>query len=198
LPPDARFCHKCGKPQYDYPNIEPEPVQTPVLPPPLPASALPPEISFRNRTAVGIGFIVGVLAMLVLAFAAQLVPSAILVIAGFFLEGMAAALAYTRLTGQKLSVRSGARMGWITGIFSFALVVALGTATLVILSSDSGAIARKQLSQAPNGEQVLKMLNDPAGSAAIIAFELLMLFILLTTLTMLGGALAAKISEKRA
>jgi hypothetical protein len=89
-------------------------------------------------------------------------------------------------------------MGWITGIFSFALVVALGTATLVILSSDSGAIARKQLSQAPNGEQVLKMLNDPAGSAAIIIFELLMLFILLTTLTMLGGALAAKLSEKRA
>ena len=20
LPPDARFCHKCGKPQYDYPG----------------------------------------------------------------------------------------------------------------------------------------------------------------------------------
>ena len=26
LPPDARFCHKCGKPQYDYPGVEePEP-----------------------------------------------------------------------------------------------------------------------------------------------------------------------------
>src|SRR6202034_1529404 len=31
LPPDARFCHKCGKPQYDYPGLdEPEPATPPV------------------------------------------------------------------------------------------------------------------------------------------------------------------------
>ena len=197
LPLDARFCHKCGKPQYDYPNIEPEPVQTPVLPPPLPASALAPEISFRNRTAVGIGFIVGVLAMLASALVSQLVPSAIVVIGGFFLEGMAAALAYSRLTGQQLSVRSGARMGWITGILSFALVVALSTAVLVVLSSDNGAI-RKQFSQVPNGAEFLKLLNDPVQGAGVILFALLIWFVLLTTLTMLGGALAAKLSEKRA
>src|SRR5436305_1359982 len=48
LPPDARFCHKCGKPQYDYPGLETEAVAQAPTPPPPP----PPEISFRNGTAV--------------------------------------------------------------------------------------------------------------------------------------------------
>jgi uncharacterized BrkB/YihY/UPF0761 family membrane protein len=94
---------------------------------------------------------------------------------------------------------SGARMGWITGVFSFAIMVALMTAGLVLLYQ-AGPAARKQLPQGdPNVDQFLKMLNDPGGSAVFaILGALIMSFFLLTTLTMLGGALAAKLSDKRA
>ncbi len=68
LPPDARFCHKCAKPQYDYPGtddaqIVSEPPPLPV-PPPLPTALAAPEINFRNRIAVKIGFLAALLAVL--------------------------------------------------------------------------------------------------------------------------------------
>src|SRR5205823_4682932 len=59
LPPDARFCHKCGKPQYDYPGLETGLVAQPPPPPP------PPEISFRNGTAVRIGFLAALIAFII-------------------------------------------------------------------------------------------------------------------------------------
>jgi hypothetical protein len=200
LPPDARFCHKCGKPQFDYPNIEePEPVQAPVLPPPLPTVAPGSDINFRNRKAVGIGFIVAVLAMFAVAAVTQVLPSAAWVIVGFFLEGMAAAFAYSRLTGQHLSVASGARLGWIAGIFSFAFTVTITTAVLTMSRDTAAAAFTKNLPPGdPRTAEVMKMLNDPAGSVAIVVFTLVLFFVLLTTLTMLGGALGAKLSDRRA
>ena len=39
----------------------------------------------------------------------------------FVAAGFLAVYLYSRRTGQMLSLRSGARMGWITGIFSFTL-----------------------------------------------------------------------------
>jgi hypothetical protein len=41
-----------------------------------------------------------------------------------------------------------------------------------------------------------KLLDDPAGLVGLIVVTLLMLFILLTALPMLGGALGAKVLEK--
>ncbi|HYL84477.1 MAG TPA: zinc ribbon domain-containing protein, partial [Candidatus Angelobacter sp.] len=64
LPPDARFCHKCGKPQYDYPGLAEE--TAPPEPPPvaLPAPAPITDIGFHNRIAVRIGFLAAVTAIL--------------------------------------------------------------------------------------------------------------------------------------
>src|SRR5258707_7098587 len=67
LPEDARFCHKCGKPQRDEPHlVEPEP------PPPMPigiegapqAPAAPPSIGFHNTTAVWIALRVALIMFL--------------------------------------------------------------------------------------------------------------------------------------
>src|SRR5712671_2740184 len=66
LPPDARFCHKCGKPQRDEPLLvqEQEPVQRPIEPPGLPpVSKLElPRIGFHNGLAVRIALLAGILA----------------------------------------------------------------------------------------------------------------------------------------
>ena len=67
LPPDARFCHRCGKPQRE--EIVPETVEPPenapalvTGAPPRPATApipqaRPPRVNFHNNTAVRIGLL---------------------------------------------------------------------------------------------------------------------------------------------
>ena len=201
LPPDARFCHKCGKPQYDYPGLEEEPA---AAPPPLPvaiaaAQALP-EISFHNRLAVRIGFFVALMLFIPFVFL-QLIPFVPLLIA--FLAGFFAVHSYTKRTGHSLSVRSGARMGWITGIFSFGIVAVFITLIMVVASTQAPTVDRLREYQGPffhlNSEQitaVAKLLQDPASLASAIAVTLLMFFVILTALPMLGGALGAKVLDK--
>jgi len=200
LPPDARFCHKCGKPQYDYPGLEEEPA---AAPPPLPvviaaAQALP-EISFHNRLAVRIGFFVALMLFIPFVFL-QLIPFVPLLIA--FLAGFFAVHSYTKRTGHSLSVRSGARMGWITGIFSFGIVAVFTTFTMLVASTQASSLDRLREYQGLfhlTSEQIAdaaKRLQDPASLASLIAGMLLMFFVILTALPMLGGALGAKVLDK--
>ena len=203
LPPDARFCHKCGKPQFDYPNvqeesIEPAPPQIPAILLPPPASA--PEISFHNRVAVRVGFLTAMAA--VLLFMAPLPFPFVRLLLAFGAAGFLAVYVYSRRTGQVLSIRSGARMGWITGIFSFTIITVLFTFVMAAISSQGGLAAffrqhRDQL--AASGAQVdvfLQALDDPSALAGGIVFLLMMLFFVLTLLPTLGGALGAKMLAK--
>ena len=202
LPPDARFCHKCGKPQYDYPGTAEEttePAPTPVIAAPAAQPAAPPEITFHNRLAVRIGFLAALMAVLpfMLLLPVPFLPSLVA-----FLTGFLAVFIYSRLTGQSLSIRSGARMGWITGIFAFTFATAFFTITIVAISSQ-GRIAdffREHQDQlhlrADQLSAMTKLLEDPAGLVGLILVTLLMLFILLTALPMLGGALGAKVLDK--
>jgi len=197
LPPDARFCHKCGKPQYDYPGFveEPEP-----QPPPLPESAplqMAPEIGFHNRLAVRIGFITALAGIFVFLVPLPL-PFLRLVIA-FIAAGFLAAFLYSHRTGQPLSIRGGARLGWITGIFSFAMFIALSTVDIVVLSN-GGGLAKSIQSQLPpddaRSQMLAQILNDPSNLAAMVLLSLILMFIVLTALPIIGGALGAKVLTK--
>src|SRR6185369_5619519 len=92
LPPDARFCHKCGKPQG-----ESESAPAVLVDAPLPADApAPMPLTFANPVAVRIGFFVASIAALLTlipflnyAFVLWLVG------AGFF-----SVVFYKRRTGQ--------------------------------------------------------------------------------------------------
>ncbi|HLJ44998.1 MAG TPA: zinc ribbon domain-containing protein [Bryobacteraceae bacterium] len=203
LPPDARFCHKCGKPQYDYPTPEmiageeePKP-----QPPPLPVEAALPEVSFHNRTAVRIGFAVAILATVVVIGVTAVVPSGLLMFVGFFFAGLIAALWYAKMTGKPLSLRSGARMGWITGIFQFMIFTALITAAVLGASEQGGIIEMMRKGpggQDPRLQQLIQLVQQPGGMVSFFVAILVILFVLGTTLPMLGGALGAKLSEKKA
>ena len=196
LPPDARFCHKCGKPQYDYPGIveeapEPEPVVLPASPPPV------VEITFHNRMAVRIGFLAALTAVLLFMFPLPF-PFVRLPIV-FLAAGFLAVFLYTRRTGQMLSVRGGVRMGWITGVFCFTLISVLMTAAIVAISNQGG-LSKYLRSQFPandaRSDTVAQALSDPASLAGGMLFALLMLFVILTALPMIGGALGAKVLAK--
>lgn len=194
LPPDARFCHKCGKPQYDYPGFTEEP--TPPAPPPVVEAPLHPEISFHNRLAVRIGFLVALTGVLPFVF---LLPIPFLPSVIAFLTGFLAVFSYCRLTGQSLTVRSGARMGWITGIFAFTFVTALFTVLMVAISTQGRFVDlfreyQGQLHLRSDQIEIMtKLLQDPAGVAGMIVVTLIMLFVMLTALPVLGGALGAKV-----
>ena len=193
LPPDARFCHKCGRPLFDYPAVEAEPVAETVVPP----SPAPPEIGFHNKTAVRIGFLAALIAFILFILPLPFPVPRLLV--AFLASGLIAVYLYIRRTGQRLNVRAGARMGWITGIFSFMIVMVQFTLGVLASSSHGGVIAlfKAQLPpDDPRTQDMLKLLAQPSVLAVMMVFMLLIAFLLLTVLPTLGGVLGAKLFAK--
>jgi hypothetical protein len=201
LPPDARFCHKCGKPQRDEPLFiqEEAPVQRPIEPPGLPPlSTLEfPRIGFHNGLAVRVALLAGVLAFFCSIITGQLALPQEFALVWLVAGGFFAVYLYERRTGQRLSVRSGAHLGWICGVFGFVVVTMALAATAVMLSDPSVASAmREQLRThgipAANAEQMIAFFHTPAG----ISSALFVSFVLFTVLPAFGGAVGAKLLDR--
>lgn len=189
LPPDARFCHKCGKPQREEVLIE-EPEAPP--PEPQPLATTPPAfapIDFRNGMAVRVGFLTAMLASLLNAMLVYACPLW-LVSAGFV-----CVYVYQRRTGQSLTVGNGARMGWITGLFSFVIFTVLFTLSFVA-QVRSGELL-KNLGDVPflqgSAEQLRELFSNPVYLAFNVLLSLAILFVVFTSLSIAGGALGAKL-----
>ena len=188
LPPDARFCHKCGKPQREEDLAFEEPPIVVAPPPPPPAAAEPAPISFRNVTAVRVALATGIPVFLLSAFAGPL-ALAVPVAGGFF-----AVYLYRRRTGQQITVLAGARLGWISGIIVFAILTMLLTMMVLMLSQpDLVQSMRDQMakmSSLPQEEVTrrIELLRTPSS----LALVLLEAFLSYTLLTALGGAVGAK------
>jgi hypothetical protein len=201
LPPDARFCHKCAKPQYDYmpavEEVEVAPTPPPAVIPELQPVRFTTDISFHNGLAVRIGFIAAMGAVMISLFPIPL-PFVRLPIA-FLAAGFLAVFLYSRRTGQTLTIRSGVRMGWITGIFSFTLVTVLFTVAMVALASQGGLVQQIR-SQLPandaRADMIQQYLSNPGMIAGLVVFYLMLFFVIFTALPIIGGALGAKVLEK--
>jgi len=188
LPPDALFCHKCGKPQRDIIAVDPEP-EAPAPPPPPAFHTPPPEakVTFRDRAAVRIALRVAMAATalgLVLPFVNWLA-------AGFF-----AVFFYRRNTGRQVNVNAGAHMGWVTGVLMFPMWT-LATAVELFFDIRSGQFEERMKAFQPGIQQQMTdlMHNGPA----LFASALLMMavfFLISIGLTMAGGALSAKMSNR--
>ncbi|MGH9646210.1 MAG: zinc ribbon domain-containing protein [Bryobacteraceae bacterium] len=191
LPPDARFCHKCGKPQREEDLVvEEQPVVVP--PPPPPAPPPPAPINFRNATAVRVALVAGALAFMISAVLGPLSLIA-LTFGGFF-----AVYLYRRRTGAILSVANGARLGWLSGIFVFTIAIIVFTIQLVALSpSQMMNDLREQMTKnysvsEAQINQVITFLASPSGIGTIVLFS----FFMITLLPALGGAVGAKILNR--
>jgi uncharacterized protein YqgC (DUF456 family) len=155
-------------------------------------------ISFRNRTAVKIGLLAALMAFAVNLLVTPIIQSPIVVMAATFGAGVIAPQWYRRRTGQQLSVRSGARIGWITGIFCFALSLLLLAVFFLFLANASSIQAlRDNPTMQKAVEEWMKTLSDPAKAAESIIVAVVIMFLFVTTLPMLGGALGARLSDKR-
>ena len=182
LPPDALFCHKCGKPQRELPQPE-------IVPPPPEVPAAKPEprpLNFHNPIALR--------AALVAALSATLLfflPDINWMAAGFF-----AVMLYRRRTGDPLNMESGVYMGWITGVLMFGMTAVLLTVLLVVFRASGGITAfQSQFSNVvldPKFVEALKQLQ----SNTQVFWLMVQLFILSTLLSMAGGALGAKLLRR--
>lgn len=191
LPPDARFCHKCGKPQREEPLF----AEADALPPPPPAPSAPsapPPIDFRNPLAVRVGFLAALLASLLNTLLVYACPLW-LVASGFL-----CVYVYHRRTGQVMSVGNGARIGWITGLFSFVIFTVLFTLTFV--SQVRSGELFEHVKDVPffqgSAQQLRELFSNPLYLTLNVLLSLAILFVVFAMLSIAGGALGAKVLNK--
>jgi hypothetical protein len=195
LPPDARFCHKCGKPQREEPVAEMLAQSAPpfvAVPPPVEAAPAQP-LSFRNPIAIRVGLLAaGLVCLLMMIPGVNYASILWLLGAGYFSVWI-----YKRRTGQRLTVRSGARMGWITGVLSFTLLTVLFTFSIIAIQKAGGlAVLKDRLHdlaiQQSTVDEATKLLQNPIE----IVRSLVVMFIVMTLTCAAGGALGAKLLGK--
>jgi hypothetical protein len=204
LPEDARFCHKCGRPVHEQPesrDLDDALLEPPPPPPPLVAVG-PLPIDFHNgkalRAALFTASLIFFFSTLPLPFAAALLWRVVILVAG----GFVSVVFYQRWTGQALSLKNGARIGWITGIFAFVLTLLVLTMAMVAISSTGDLITvwSEQMRQSgandPGVEQAVEVMKQPTSFALLIVLVIVVLFGVTTILPSLGGILAARVLRK--
>jgi hypothetical protein len=181
------FCHKCGKPQRDILETEPqapEPRVSALPPPPAPTAA--PLPTFRNPVAMRIALMIAVFATFL-----SFLPYVNCLAAGYF-----AAFFYRRRTGSRLNVLAGVRMGWITGVLMFAIIVALFTAFVVLFGNNALFQAEIKSMSDPRAREMLQGVLKIIQDRTALALFLMQSFVLVTCLCMAGGALGAKLAGR--
>ncbi|HUI54191.1 MAG TPA: hypothetical protein VLY04_04425 [Bryobacteraceae bacterium] len=157
-------------------------VQAPAVAPPAAVRPEAPPLGFHNRVAVRIALLVALSAT-----ALFFLPYVNWFAAGFF-----AVLLYRRRTGFLLNMESGVRMGWITGLLMFAMLVVLFVVSMLAIRALGGvAVVQAQFKNAfdPRVLEALKALEN----APEMAGQLVVMFFFVTCLSMAGGALGARL-----
>jgi hypothetical protein len=184
LPPDAVFCHKCGKPQRDIVEVEPE-----IAPPPqVPRIESAPvaevaAVNFRNMEALKIAGIAAVLATFLF-----FIPYVNWVAAGYF-----AVFFYRRRTRQSVNSLAGVRIGWLTGLMAYALLAILILSSVLMLRVPGMMAVFKVAAEKDNSvQQWLTMIQNGPQLAGLLAA----LFVFVTFLSMTGGLLGAVLTGR--
>ena len=205
----ARFCHRCGAPQGELIAAE-EPVEeaTPAVipapaPPALPQAALS-EISFHNKAAVAVAMLVALLFWLVMFLPLPTIIRAPVLFIDLLAGGFFTVWFYAKRTGQTLTVRKGAHLGWLTGIFCFVIgaVVAAMNMLALALTPDMNFLelfkkALLESGQQPSEVEIqMKAIQDPSSVLLMVLFSMAISFALFVLLPVLGGMLGAKVLEE--
>jgi hypothetical protein len=164
-----------------------------------PEAPQPTEISLRNAIAMRIGFLVAGVAILAMQLAGMVRSPGLQLFSfiGFtVLSGAAAVWLYRRRTGLGLSARSGARLGWFTGVFSFAILSAVFLVTVLLAGPDNVIQAyRMSMRGMPQQAELERVFGDPALLATALLLGLGTIFVMMTIAASIGGALGAKMLE---
>jgi hypothetical protein len=207
-PGDAQFCHKCGRPlrESSSETASGTPDLMAVVPPPVPvtpAAQAAPEIGFSDSLALRVCLLAASIAAFAYPLLVSLLPGPLGGFGAIALlgsSGVLAVLLYRRRSGAPVSVLGGARLGWITGVFCF--VILLVFATITVLLTDENAF-RAAMAQNPDKfseelrENVNRMLKNPEQAIAWVTFSALVMFVTMSMMASVGGALGAKYFGQR-
>jgi hypothetical protein len=212
-PEDARFCHKCARPLSDEDHVllttlaaeavAPVVTTSAVEPPPLP-QVVASAINFRNPRAVTVSIMVAVLTLLLLFSLATVAPASVPFV--FCAGGFLATIVYTRRTGESISAQSGARMGFMTCLWAFVVILLMSCLLVAMLASPEARQAiQQQSSTAFQGNpqmadamaKTLKSLDNPSAFIMNLLFGILFMFCMWSLLSMLGGIIAAKLARRQ-
>ena len=190
LPEDARFCHKCGKPQReeDAAAEQRQAAETVVAavtapPPPLPE---PPPVSLRDRVTVSTALMAAGVTLLLSVLLGPLGAVAP-VLGGFF-----AVYVYRKRTGRFLSVLSGMRLGWIAGIIVFTLTtVFIAVVAAAMTNPEMAQQLRDQMAKSTASSEDIHKILEMMQSFSGVLLLLLGVFVSSTLLMGLGGAVGA-------
>ena len=199
LPDDARFCHKCGKPQLEEDiarlstfDKATAPVQGPLDVPGSAANDKTAPIGFNNFRALTITVGVAAVAIIPLALAMIILPLGLVVLcaAGYF-----AAHFYRKQTMQPLSAGGGAYLGVMTGVWLFLVFAFCVFVVNSELNTEAGReLLKTSLARVP---EAAKMLADPQQFLAGLRQALVEMFFLTTISAALGGLLAARRAARK-
>jgi len=176
-------------PQFEF-VVEPdEPVESAPAPPPLPIelAPLPVAIGFKNPLAVRIGLVMSIATFLVALIVGPFI------ILWMLVAGALGAWFYGKRTGEQLTPLGGARLGWITGVFTILLVLmSIAAAALAVTDPAFVETFTAQMRQRGAGDaaqQFVKALQNPGQLAQVV----LQVSLLCGLLPVLGGMLGAKL-----
>jgi hypothetical protein len=195
LPPDALFCHKCGKAQRELVEVEEEkPAPELAVPPPVVTRPQALPLNFHNPVAVKTAMPV--------ALGAAILGLTILPVLPWLAAGFFAARFYRRKTGSLLDIGSGVRIGWITGIMMFGIWTVVWTA-LALPAAISGRLVtsfQEAMKNVPwqdptTVKQMTQILQTGEGIATVVIVFFVMLFVFIICLSMAGGALGAVVGR---
>lgn len=162
-----------------------QPVAAEAVPPELPVE--PAAINLANGSAVRAALLAGIVAFFLSG------PLGTLGLFALVGGGVFAVFLYRRSTGQALSAANGARLGWITGIFLFVLLLLSFTASVVLEPTFFDDLQKQIAARAALPEadvrQIMSMLRTPMGIAAMVFG----MFLSSTLPPALGGAVGAKL-----
>lgn len=222
LAADARFCHRCGRPVFEEKHLAPE--DAPVTATadsaaedfkeasqPLPAIQIegpayegPPEpIDLRNRMVVRLAFFTAAMLFPLVLLPIPLFPFPFLMKSMLLLGGgYFAVWLYQRRTQSRLGYLNAFRLGWISGLMLFLLVLAVWALMFAVLSLSGTNIMSQlteamQASEASNlSEEQLALMREAFSDwkrlFVVLLVSLFLVFLYCTALTGVGGALAAR------
>ncbi len=143
-------------------------------------------VNFRNPIAVRTALLVGIAGSLV----SNILPLVSWAAAGFF-----AVFFYRRKTHDRMNAGSGMRMGWLTGLIMFAMwgiaFAALGISGALTKQFEEGMKSLPFASD-PGVQQMAHAMTTGPG----LIFPLVFGFIVITCLSIVGGALCASLKSR--
>src|SRR5207302_10609903 len=150
-----------------------------------------PSIGFHNTTAVWIALRVAFI-MFLLCLVSGIFSFIWLIAGGFF-----AVYLYRRRTGQGLTIRGRAHLGWLAGIFGFLMATVL--ITLIVLAVSEPDTVQKLRDQSKiwsmsedDLNRVIELFRSPSSIVTMVLGS----FMIFTLFAAVGGAFGAKLLNR--